>query len=211
VKIAIPIFDGITALDAVGPYEVLARIPGARVTFVATQPGTKRTDNGSLGLVADRSLADLPDPDVVLVPGGYGTDEAENDETLLAWLRAAHETTTWTTSVCTGAFVLGAAGLLQGRRATTHWGSIERLRVFGAEPVHERVVTDGKIMCAAGVSSGIDMALALAATLTNDVVAQAIQLGIEYDPAPPFDAGTPFKAPPEVVDLVRKAIAARRG
>jgi transcriptional regulator GlxA family with amidase domain len=202
-SIAIVIFDRITALDAIGPYEVLSRLPDAELRFVAKETGTKRTDTGALGIHADASLADLPDPDVVLVPGGQGSRALMADDDVLDWLRGVHERSTWTTSVCTGALVLGAAGILEGKRATTHWAYLEHLRELGAEPVAERVVEDGKIMTAAGVSAGIDMALTLASRIAGEKVAQAIQLGIEYDPDPPFDAGSPEKAPQELVDLIR--------
>jgi transcriptional regulator GlxA family with amidase domain len=202
-RIAILIFDRLTALDAVGPYEVLSRLPGAKVSFVAVAPGPKRTDTGALALTADRSLADLPDPEIVLVPGGLGNRPLLDDAAVLGWLRTAHETTRWTTSVCTGSLVLAAAGILDGKRATTHWAYMDRLRELGAEPVAERVVEDGKAMTAAGVSAGIDMALTLAARIAGDEVAQAIQLGIEYDPQPPFDAGSPAKAPEPVLEIVR--------
>jgi transcriptional regulator GlxA family with amidase domain len=202
-SIAIVIFDRITALDAIGPYEVLSRLPDAELRFVAKETGTKRTDTGALGIEADASLADLPDPDVVLVPGGQGSRGLMADDDVLDWLRGVHERSTWTTSVCTGALVLGAAGILEGKRATTHWAYLEHLRELGAEAVAERVVEDGKIMTAAGVSAGIDMALTLASRIAGEKVAQAIQLGIEYDPDPPFDAGSPEKAPQELVDLIR--------
>lgn len=201
--IAILLFDRLTALDAVGPYEVLSRLPGATVTFVATEPGPKRTDTGRLALVADAALSDVPHPEIVLVPGGPGQVGAERDDAVLAWLRTAHETTTWTTSVCTGSLVLGAAGLLDGRRATTYWLALDELRRHGAVPTNERVVEDGKIMTAAGVSSGIDMALALAARIGGDELAQSLQLGIEYDPQPPFDAGSPHKAPAHITQMFR--------
>jgi len=202
-NVAIVVYERFTALDAVGPYEVLSRLPGASVTFVAAQRGPVRTDNGMLTLVAERSLAELAGPDIVVVPGGPGDVVAHAGPAVLDWLRAADETSAWTTSVCTGSLILAAAGLLRGRRATTHWLSLERLRALGAEPVAERVVFDGKLVSAAGVSAGIDMALTLAARVAGETVAQAIQLGIEYDPQPPFDAGSPRKAPAEVVELLR--------
>jgi putative intracellular protease/amidase len=202
-QIAIVLFDGLTALDAVGPFDVLSRLPGAEVRFVAEQPGLKRTDNGSLGLMADAALSETIAPDVVLVPGGYGTDELMEDGALHEWLRTAHERSSWTTSVCTGSLVLAAAGLLAGRRATSHWLALDRLGRLGAEPVQERVVFDGKLATAAGVSAGLDMALALAARIAGQQVAEAIQLGIEYDPQPPFDAGSPLRAPAETVRLLR--------
>jgi putative intracellular protease/amidase len=202
-QIAILIFDRLTALDAVGPYEVLSRLPGAELTFLAKQAGPKRTDTGALGISADRSLSELPHPDVLLVPGGEGNRPLLADPEVLDWVRGAHETSTWTTSVCTGSLVLGAAGLLAGKRATSHWAYRETLREYGAEPVAERVVRDGKLLTAAGVSAGIDMGLVLAAEIAGEDVAKAIQLGIEYDPAPPFDSGSPEKAPSELVELVR--------
>ena len=206
-RIAILIFDRLTALDAVGPYEVLSRLPGAELSFVAKEAGPKRTDTGALGINADLSIAELTDPDVLLIPGGVGNRPLLDDEEVLDWVRAADQTSTWTTSVCTGSLVLGAAGLLEGKRATSHWAYLEELRRYGAEPIAERVVTDGKIVTAAGVSSGIDMALHLTALASHENVAKAIQLGIEYDPKPPFDAGSPEKAGPELVELVRRAEA----
>jgi transcriptional regulator GlxA family with amidase domain len=200
---AILLYDGFTALDAIGPYEVLSRLPGARATFVASTQGPVRTDNDMLSLVADCSLQDMPAPEIVLVPGGPGEVAARAGGPALEWLRAAHQTSTWTTSVCTGSLILAAAGLLDGRRATTHWLALDALTGLGAEAVSERVVFDGKIVTAAGVSAGIDMALALAAKIAGEQVAQAIQLGIEYDPQPPFDGGSPQKAPAEIVALLR--------
>ncbi|HYM55543.1 MAG TPA: DJ-1/PfpI family protein [Solirubrobacteraceae bacterium] len=202
-KIAIPLYDRLTALDAIGPYEVLSRLPGASVSFVAAEPGPVRTDNGMLTLLAERSIDEVAEPDIVLVPGGPGEVAARAGEPLLEWLRKVDETSTWTTSVCTGSLILAAAGLLDGRRATTHWLAFDELRRLGAELVSERVVFDGKIVTAAGVSAGIDMALTLAAAIAGEQVAQAIQLGIEYDPQPPFDAGSPAKAPAEIVELLR--------
>jgi putative intracellular protease/amidase len=202
-QIAVLLYDRLTALDAIGPYEVLSRLPGASVTFVASEAGPVRTDNGMLTLLAERSIAEVPRPDIVLVPGGPGEVAVRAGETVLEWLRQADATSTWTTSVCTGSLILASAGLLAGRRATSHWLALEQLRALGAEPVAERVVFDGKIVTAAGVSAGIDMALALAAVIAGDAVAQAIQLGIEYDPQAPFDAGSPLKAPAEIVELLR--------
>ncbi len=203
-KIAILIFDKLTALDAIGPYEVLSRLPGAELTFVAKEAGPKRTDTGALELSADASLDELTDPDLLLIPGGVGNRPLLGDEEVLDWIRTAHEGTTWTTSVCTGALVLGAAGILKGLEATTHWVYLEQLREYGATPVKRRVVEQGKVVTAAGVSSGIDMALTLAARDVGPEFAQAVQLGIEYDPTPPFDTGSPDKAPPEIVEAVRR-------
>ncbi|HXP28118.1 MAG TPA: DJ-1/PfpI family protein [Solirubrobacteraceae bacterium] len=200
---AILLYDGFTALDAIGPYEVLSRLPGGRVTFVAAEAGPVRTDNRMLTLLAERSLAEVPAPDVVLVPGGPGEVAARAGGPALDWLRAVHETSAWTTSVCTGSLILAAAGLLEGKRATSHWLAHAKLAELGAVGVEERVVIDGKIVTAAGVSAGIDMALSLAAKIAGDAVAQAIQLGIEYDPQPPFDAGSPRTAPAEIVALLR--------
>jgi len=202
-NIAILLYDRLTALDAIGPYEVLSRLPGARLTFVAAQAGPVRTDNGMLSLLAECSIEEVDQPDIVLVPGGPGEVDARAGGPALEWLRRANDGSTWTTSVCTGSLILAAAGLLEGRRATSHWLAMERLRELGAEPVNERVVFDGKLVTAAGVSAGIDMALTLAATIAGEGVAQAIQLGIEYDPQPPFDAGSPAKAPAEIVAALR--------
>jgi transcriptional regulator GlxA family with amidase domain len=201
--IAIPLFDRFTALDAIGPYETLSRLPGAQVTFLAAEPGPVATDNRMLRIVADRSLDDLPDPDIVVVPGGIGSRAMMNDAALIAWVRTAHKTSDWTCSVCTGSLVLGAAGLLDGLEATTHWMAMDTLASTGARPTGRRVVEQGKIITAAGVSAGIDMGLTLAAKIAGDEVAQAIQLGIEYDPQPPFDAGSPDKAPDNVIALCR--------
>jgi putative intracellular protease/amidase len=207
--IAILIFDRLAALDAIGPYEVLSRLPGAKVTFVAAEAGLQspvsvRTDPGPLALVADAPLTELQHPEIVLVPGGPGQVALMDDGPVHDWLRTAHETSQWTCSVCTGSLILAAAGLLEGRRATSNWQALEELGRFdGVEVVPERVVFDGKLATSAGVTAGIDMALALAAKVTNEQVAQAIQLGIEYDPQPPFDAGSPQKAPAEIVEVVR--------
>ena len=206
-QIAILIFDGLTALDAIGPYEALRSVPGWEVRFAALEAGEVRADSGALGLVADAALEDVPDPDVVLVPGGAGNRPLMKDGRVLTWLRDADRSTRWTTSVCTGSLLLGAAGLLEGSRATCHWLYLDRLREFGAQPAAERVVEDGKLMTAAGVSSGIDMALRLIAREAGDEMAQAVQLAIEYDPQPPFDAGSPAKAPQPIVELVSAAAA----
>jgi len=204
VQIAIPLFDRLTALDAVGPYEVLQRLPGATVTFVATRPGEIRTENGFLGLVADAHVDEVPTPDVIVAPGGIGTRAAVDDEALIGWLRSAHATTRFTTSVCTGSFLLGAAGLLEGLTATTHWSVLDELTGYGAVPTRDRVVEhlDRRIITAAGVSSGIDMALRLSELLVDDVAAKAMQLMVEYDPQPPFDAGHLDRAGDDVVARV---------
>jgi putative intracellular protease/amidase len=202
-KIAILLYDKLTALDAIGPYEVLSRLPGAEVSFVGKQRGAVRTDTGALGLSVDRTLDEVKETDIVLVPGGAGTRPLLADEQVLGWLRSVDTASKWTTSVCTGSLILAAAGLLEGRRATSHWIWREDLSAFGADPVEERVVVDGKYVTAAGVASGIDMALELARLEAGDEVAQAIQLGIEYDPDPPFDSGSPAKAPQQLVTALR--------
>jgi transcriptional regulator GlxA family with amidase domain len=201
-EIAIPLYDRFTALDAVGPYEVLWRLPGATVRWVGAEARPYATDRG-LKLVAEATLDDVPAPDVLVVPGGTGTRDALRDARLVDWIRAADATSTWTTSVCTGALLLGAAGVLDGLRATTHWAYLDALADYGAEATSERVVRQGKVITSAGVSSGIDMALTLAAEIAGDDVAQAIQLRIEYDPEPPFDSGSLAKAPAHVADLAR--------
>lgn len=204
-RIAIPLFDGFTALDAVGPYEVLSRLPGAEVVFLAERVGGLQTDTGMLQLMARATFEDLRDPEVVVVPGGPGTRRLLDRGALLDWLRNAHESTSWTASVCTGSLLLAAAGLLDGRPATGHWLEHETLRKLGARPVSQRVVQDGKLITAAGVSAGIDMGLHLAAQIAGERVAQAIQLAIEYDPQPPFDCGSPERAPAKLVEAVRAA------
>jgi putative intracellular protease/amidase len=207
--IAIPLYDGFTALDAIGPYEVLARLPDARVRFIAHEPGPVKTDNGMLEIVAEARLEDVPNPEIACVPGGWGTRALLEDERMLSWIRGAHETSDWTTSVCTGSLLLGAAGVLDGLEATSHWLELEALEQFGARPTGRRVVEQGKVITAAGVSSGIDMALTLAARIAGDEFAQGVQLLMEYDPQPPFDAGSTEKAPPQIVEGIR-AIAAQR-
>lgn len=202
-QIAIVLFDRFTALDAVGPYEMLSRIPKAETVFVAERTGPVRNDSGSLALTADRTLADVPNPDVVVVPGGPGQDAQMVNETLLDWLRTVDATSTWTTSVCSGSLLLAAAGLLTGRRATSHWLALNLLEQYGVEPTGERVVTDGKYVTAAGVSAGIDMGLTLVGRIAGDEHAQAVQLLTEYDPRPPYDAGSPEKAPAHLVEEFR--------
>ena len=204
-QIAIPLYDRFTALDAVGPYEVLARLPGATVTFVGERTGPVRTETGALAITVDATLADVESPDVIVVPGGPGTRALLAPGPLHDWVRAAHATTQWTTSVCTGALILGTAGLLEGLEATTHWSTLHLLApLCGTAVGDRRVVPQGKVVTAAGVSSGIDMALWLAGQIAGDDVARAIQLGIEYDPQPPFDSGSTAKAGPELVELVRE-------
>ncbi|MEU2155130.1 DJ-1/PfpI family protein [Streptomyces sp. NPDC019396] len=198
-QIAILLYDRFTALDAVGPFEMLSRLPDAKTLFVAESAGPVRNDQDNLTLVADRDLTEVTAADLVLVPGGPGARDAMKDPAVLDWLRAVDATSTWTTSVCTGSLVLAAAGFLEGRRATSHWLALDDLRALGARPTGERVVFDGKYVTAAGVSSGIDMALHLLGRIAGDQVAQTVQLLTEYDPQPPYDAGSPEKAPADVV------------
>jgi len=203
VQIAILLYDRFTALDAVGPYEVLARLPGATVVFAAERPGPVRADTGMLALTVGAALADVAHPDIVLVPGGPGQDDQMTDGAVHEWLRAADAASSWTASVCTGSLILAAAGLLAGRRATSHWLALDQLAEFGVTPVSQRVVIDGKFITAAGVSAGIDMALGLAGRIGGMELAQAIQLSIEYDPQPPYQAGSPGKAPRDLVARTR--------
>lgn len=202
-EIALLLYDGLAPLDAVGPYEVMRNVPGWEVRTVAKEKGEARSEDGTLALVADHTLPEVAAPDILLVPGGRGNRRLLADEELLDWLREVDRATKWTTSVCTGSLLLGAAGLLDGKRATTNWQVLDALAELGAEPVGGRFVEDGKVITAAGVTAGIDMALHLVAREVSPEMAQAVQLGIEYDPDPPFDSGSPEKAPPEIVDLVR--------
>ena len=208
-QIAIGLYPRFTALDAIGPYQVLTNLPDAQVVIVAERKGVLADDNGLLRFDIEHTFEDVPSPDVLLVPGGMITRRiAADGGPIVDWIRAAHETTTWTTSVCTGSLLLGAAGVLKGKTATSHWLSYDHLASYGATPTEQRVVIDGKVITGAGVSAGIDMALVLAEKLAGQDVAQAIQLGIEYDPQPPFDAGAPSKAPAEIRDLVSALMGA---
>ncbi|MFG2292649.1 DJ-1/PfpI family protein [Streptomyces sp. NPDC048603] len=199
-QIAILLYDRFTSLDAVGPSDTLGYMPGAEIVFVAERPGPVHNDSGALAIVADKALDEVTRPDIVVVPGGPGQSDQMENTVLLDWLRAVDVTSTWTTSVCTGSLLLAAAGLLEGRRAASHWLALEELRKYGAEPTAERVVTDGKYVTAAGVSSGIDMGLTLVGRIAGDRVAQSVQLLTEYDPQPPYDAGSPQKAPADLVE-----------
>jgi transcriptional regulator GlxA family with amidase domain len=207
-EIAILLFDKLAPQDAVGPFEVMRNVPGWEIRMVAKEKGAVRSEDGALALLADYALGEVKAPDVVVVPGGIGSRPLLEDEEVLDWLREVDRTSKWTTSVCTGSLVLGAAGLLQGKRATSNWLLLDALREYGADPVGGRFVEDGKIVTAAGVTAGIDMALHLVAREAGPEVAQAVQLGIEYDPDPPFDSGSPQKAAPEIVELVRAVAAA---
>ena len=210
--IAIPIFDAFTALDAIGPYEVLQRVPTFDVVFIGHERGEVRSDNNMLGLVSDATFEEVPQPDIVVFPGGFGTRVLESDERVLEWVRGAHETSTMTTSVCTGSLVLAAAGLLAGLTATSHWSTYADLEALGAVPVSTRVVEhlDRRLITAAGVSSGIDMALRLVEILIDRTAAEACQLMIEYDPTPPVDAGSVAKARDEVVARVIEYVSSGR-
>lgn len=208
-KVAIVLYEDFTALDAIGPYEVISRVPGWEITFVAAQAGPQLTDSGLTSIEARASFDQVDEADIVLVPGGPGSRVVMEHEPTLEWLRRIAADARWVTSVCTGSLILGAAGLLEGRRATTYWATLERLRELGAEPVAERVVIDGNVVTAAGVSSGIDMALTLVAEATSPEVAQAMQLAIEYDPQPPFDSGSPRTAAAGIVDVVTQVAAQR--
>jgi putative intracellular protease/amidase len=203
-KIAALAFDGMTALDLFGPLEVLGGLPGAEFVFVTPDESITAEHTG-IKIDVTTGYDEVDSADILLIPGGQGTRRLMKHEPTLEWIRRIDQTTTWTTSVCTGALLLGAAGLLDGRPATTHWMARELLASLGAETTPERVVFSDKYVTAAGVSSGIDMALRLAQKLHGDDLAQAIQLFIEYDPQPPFDSGSPEKADPEIVRLVRAA------
>ncbi len=204
IRTAIPLFPQFTALDGIGPYEVLQRIPDVDITFVGHERGVVRSDNGMLGIEVDATFEELTDPDLIVFPGGNGTRALLTDDRVLDWVRSAHAGTRFTTSVCTGSLVLAAAGLLDGLTATTHWGALDKLAELGAVPTGERVVEhlDRRLITAAGVSSGIDMALRLVEILFDRTAAEASQLMIEYDPEPPFDAGSTAKAGPEIVERV---------
>lgn len=205
--IAFGFYQGFTALDAIGPYEVLTYLPDAEVVFCAEHTGVVDDHNDLVHLRVDATFADVPRPDVLFVPGGPVAGQyAAHGHPIVDWIRRAHPHTTWTTSVCTGALLLGAAGLLEGLPATTHWSAYDELASYGAKPTEQRVVTAGRIMTGAGVSSGIDLALTLAAEIAGPEVAQCIQLAIEYDPQPPFDAGSPSKAPKPIYDMAVAAL-----
>ncbi len=212
-KFACLLYEDMTSLDLIGPLEVFGSVPGAE--FVYASPSSEEVSGGQvsaertgLALGPAMHFDEVSSADVLLIPGGTGSRELTRHEPLLEWIRDIDRTTTWTTSVCTGALLLAAAGLLDGRRATTHWAEFEHLAKLGALPVHERVVRDDKFVTAAGVSAGIDMGLVLVGEMFGELLAQAIQLGIEYDPEPPFDTGSPDRAPTEMVEMVRAAATA---
>ena len=203
-QIAIGLYPEFTALDAIGPYQVLTQVPGVDVVLCAARTGRLSDDNGLLHLDVEHTFDEIARPDVLLVPGGFITRKLARDgDPIVDWIARAHEHTTYTTSVCTGALLLGKAGILDGLDATTHWYAYDELASYGARPTEQRVVQQGKVWTAAGVSAGIDLALTLVAEVWGPEVSQAIQLGIEYDPQPPFDSGAPSKADPDVLALVR--------
>jgi transcriptional regulator GlxA family with amidase domain len=208
----IPLFPRFTALDGIGPYEVLQRTPDIDVTFIGHERGEVRSENGFLGITRDATFEEVPHPDLIVFPGGVGTRTLANDDRVLEWVRNAHATTRFTTSVCTGSIVLGAAGLLDGLEAATHWATYDELARTGAEPTGRRVVEhlDRRIITAAGVSSGIDMALRLMELLFDRTAAEACQLMIEYDPQPPFDAGATWKVGDDVMTRVVEYAAQRQ-
>jgi transcriptional regulator GlxA family with amidase domain len=208
VQVAFLLYDRFTALDWIGPHEVLNSLPDTECVTVAEEAGPVGNESGSIEIVAAKTLDEVTSPDIVVIPGGLGTRILLEHEPLHEWIRTVHETSQWTTSVCTGSLLLAAAGLLDGAPATTHWLARDVLASLGAEPVPDRVVEHGKIITAAGVSAGIDMALRLVQKMYGDKAAQTVQLGIEYDPQPPFDSGSPEKAPEEIIEAARAAMIA---
>ena len=201
------LFEGVDQIDLTGPFEVLSRIPNATYRIYGKAAGPVRDLKG-LWLMPDASLADAPPLDVLHVPGGFGQEALMEDTEVLGWIRQQASGACHIFSVCTGALVCGAAGLLRGRRATTHWASFHLLPYFGAIPINERVVIDGAWIFAAGVTAGIDGALRLAAELRGDEAAQAIQLNMVYAPEPPFHSGTPETAPPAILQQERRSLRA---
>lgn len=204
-RCAIVLFDGFTALDVVGPAEVLGRVPGLSLSYVAAHKGPVQAAQQGPALVADSTFEELDDVDVLLVPGGRGTRTAMQDSELESWLQKVSRNAEVVAAVCTGALILAHAGLLKGRSATTHWTELETLAGLGVKVSEDRVVSDGVVMTSAGVSAGIDLGLALAQRLSDDETAQAIQLSLEYAPEPLFDAGRPDRAPAYLVERVRRA------
>lgn len=202
-QVAIVIFPNITVLDFIGPYEPLNRLPNVNVVLVSHSKGIIRAEKSLIGFEATATFDEVQEPDIVIVPGGYGVNALIRDKPILDWIRKTHEKTLYTTSVCTGSLLLAAAGILNGLEATCHWRVLPELSKFGAKPTSSRIVESGKIITAAGVSAGIDMGLKLVALLSNDTTCKLIQLVIEYDPQPPFDCGSPAAAGPELVSMAR--------
>ena len=210
-EIALALYPGFTALDIIGPFQVLSALPGSRCAFVAERPGPVLDDTGAVELLAQRSFTDWPTPELIVVPGGLGTMRHIPDHPIVDWLRSASRTAVWTASVCTGSLLLAAAGLLQGTEATTHWLAMPTLRRLGAVPTDRRVVFSGRVVTAAGVSAGIDMALALVERMRGREAAETVQLAIEYDPQPPCDSGHPTKAAPQIVTRARDRLGRATG
>jgi len=206
IKIVILLFNGITALDAIGPYEVLSKIPNSKVYFVSKEPGNIYC-MGGLNLVSQYSIKEITEADILVIPGGSGIDSLLDNNEILIWIKNIHNTTKYTTSVCTGSLLLGAAGIITNLKATTHWNHIDKLKKYGAEPIKSRYVIDGKVVTSAGVSAGIDMSLKLVELVRNETLAKLIQLAIEYDPSPPFNAGSPEKVSKELLEIFQKANA----
>ncbi len=202
------LYEGMTALDLIGPHEILCRLPGAKTMRAAVRPGLVATDSAGLKMEAETALSDVSRADILIVPGAGSATSLRHDPKTLDWIRSIHKTTQWTASVCTGSLILGAAGLLTGLRATSHWTAMERLRKWGAIPTASRIVEEGKVITAAGVSAGIDMALALAAKIAGKPFAEAMQLALEYDPQPPFNTGSPEKAAPALREALSKKMTA---
>jgi len=200
------VYEGITPLDLAGPFDVFGRLPGAKIRMVGPTQGLQRTTSGTLALQADSSIDDVSSADILIIPGGPGSDVLAFDKRVTDWVRAIDKTTRFTVSVCTGAQILAVAGLLEGRKATTHWRAMEMIAEYGATPVTARVVEDGKLITSAGVSAGIDMALTLAARLGGEELARAIQLVLEYAPEPPFDSGRIEDASPALLELARNGL-----
>jgi transcriptional regulator GlxA family with amidase domain len=203
-KIAILLFDNFTALDVVGPYEVLSKIPNSKIYMVSVKSGLYKDVKG-LQISADFSLQDMRNPDILVIPGGLGIDSILDNQDIINWIQNSHRTSKWTVSVCSGALLLGSAGLLNDCKATTHWNRKNQLVKYGAILQNDRYVKDGKIVTSAGVSAGIDMSLFLLSLIVNVNFAKAVQLGMEYDPKPPFDSGSPEKAPKEILDKIKQS------
>jgi putative intracellular protease/amidase len=207
-EIVILLYDGMTALDAIGVYEVLRLIPNAQVKFTAKQKGEIRMDSRMLSLVAEASIDEIHKADIFVIPGGATTHELMQDQAVIDWVQKIHSTTRWTISVCTGCGLLLKAGLLNAQATTTHWGSLQCIEALGGKPTHQRIVRSGKIITAAGVSAGIDAALTLVALECDESLAKAIQLEIEYDPQPPFDSGAVEKSTPETIQKASEILSA---
>ncbi len=204
-KIAILLFDNYTALDVIGPYEVLSKLPNAQVCFVGLEK-KNYTDSHGLKIIADYSINEISQADILLIPGGFGIDAILKDKTIIEWIKQINNASIWTVSVCAGALLLAEAGLLNGKNCTTHWGRKKQLRNYDVivTDKYERYVHDGKIITSAGVSAGIDMALYLVSKIAGNQIAQMIQLAMEYNPEPPFDCGIPTKAPKELLEKLKR-------